>query len=340
VVAAMLKLAPDSTEVQRSYQMSTVKLGDMLQAAGDLQGALASFQKGLDLAQRLREHNPVAQNARLVAVAHNHVAIAQDLLGDGSGSLSSIRESLEIYRQLLSADPRNELMQRGVAIAQLNLGTQLVLGGESAAGLPALDESVAIVHSMVAANPRNFRDVSTLAGMYEGRGDARMHLREGRLAAADYAKACELYERARSADAGDAGDKVLAAECHTRLGRALLLQGRTDAAAEAYQQALVLLKPFLTLANPDVDALYLVADSYAGLGDAELARTGPMKIPQNSRYWQSARTWYASSLDMWRKIPVVLHTRSPSLPVDNPDTVAEKWRRCELALASEKNKEY
>jgi serine/threonine protein kinase len=337
VVAAMIKLAPDSTEVQRSYQMSTVKLGDMLQAAGDLQGALASFQKGLDLAQRLREHNPVAQNARLVAVAHNHVAVAQDLLGDGSGSLSSIRESLEIYRQLLSADPRNELMQRGVAIAQLNLGTQLVLGGESAAGLPALDESVAIVQSMVAANPQNFRDISTLAGMYEGRGDVRMHLRDGHLAAADYSKACELYERARSADPGDAGDKVLAAECHTRLGRALLSQGRTEAAAEAYQQALVLLKPFLTQANPDVDALYLVADSYAGLGDTELARTGPneMRIPQNSQYWQSARTWYASSLDMWRKIPVVLHRRSPSLPVDNPDTVAEKWRRCELALASE-----
>ena len=337
VVAAMLELAPDSTEVQRSYELSTVKLGDMLQAAGDLQGALASFQKGLDLAQRLREHSPTAQNTRQVAVAYNHVAVVQDLLGDRSGSLSSIRESLQIYRQLLSSDPRNELMQRGVALAQMNLGTQLVLSGELAAGLPALDEGVAIMQSMVAANPQNFREISTLAGGYEGRGDVHMHLLEGRLAAADYAKACEWYERARSTDPGDAGDEVLAAECHTRLGRALLSQGRAEAAAEAYRQALVLLKPLLTVANPDVEVEYLVADSYAGLGDTELARTGPhgMEVPQGSRTWQSARAWYASSLDVWRKIPAALHRRSPSLPVDDSDTVAEKMHRCDLALASE-----
>ena len=132
--------------------------------------------------------------------------------------------------------------------------------GVAAPGLAALDESVAILQSMVAANPQNFREISTLAGMYEGRGDAHMHLLEGRVAAADYAKACEWYERARSTDPGDAGDEVLAAECHTRLGRALLMQGRAEAAAEAYRQALVLLRPLLTIANPDVEAEYLLAD--------------------------------------------------------------------------------
>ena len=321
VVATMLELAPDDVDVQRSYQLSTTKLGDMLQAAGDLPGALATFNKALDLAQRVQQRSPAPQSARLVAVAHNHIAIVQDLLGDVSGSLSSSRASLEIYRKLLSSDPRNALMQRGVAIALLNSGTQLVLTGESEAGLQAVDESVRILRSMVASNPKNVREISTLAGMYEGRGDVRMHLRQPQLAAADYAKACELYARANSADPGDAGDAVLAAECHTRLGRALLSQRKTEAAANDYQEALGLLKPFLSAASPDVDALYLIADSYAGLGDTELGRIGslPVSGAQNSSRLERARAWYASSAETWRRIPDALHGRSPSLPVDSAE---------------------
>jgi eukaryotic-like serine/threonine-protein kinase len=336
VVAAMLKLSPDSAEVQHSYQISILKLGDMLQADGDLQGALASFRQALDVAERLQQRSATTKNARQVAVAHNHVAVILDLLGDRAGSLSSSRESLEIYRQLLHADPRNELMQRGVAMADMNVGTQLALSGESTAGLRALDEGLTIAQSMVAADPKNLRDVSILAGIYEGRGDVRMQLRESQLAEAEYSKACELYERTRSADPGDAGDTVLAAECRTRLGRALLAQRRTEAGVKNYQQALVLLTPLVSAANPDVDALYLVADSYAGLGDSELARVGPLgaTVVQDLGHWRGARSWYASSLDTWQKIPRTQYRRSPSLPVDSPDAVAEKLRRCERELAS------
>jgi tetratricopeptide (TPR) repeat protein len=335
-VATMLELAPDNAEVQRSYQMSIMKLGDMQQAAGDLQGALASFQKGLGVAQRLQQRTATPQSARLVAVAHNHIAIVQDLLGDGSGSLRSSRESLGIYRKLSSADPRDELMQRGVAIAELNLGTQLALVGERQEGLRALDDSVAIAQSMVAANPGNLRQISTLAGMYEGRGDVRMHLREPQLAASDYAKACELYTRAHSADPGDEGDVVLAAECRTRHGRALLRQHGTDAAARDYQQALILLKALVSVANADVDALYLVADSYAGLGDTELAAADPpgRTLTHDSSHLQHAREWYASSVATWRRIPEPLQRRSPSLPVDSVAMVIEKLHGCESALAA------
>jgi tetratricopeptide (TPR) repeat protein len=243
---------------------------------------------------------------------------------------------LEIYRRLLSADPRNEMMQRGVAMAELNVGTQLALGGESPAGLRAVDEGVTIAQSMVALDPKNLRDVSMLAGMYEGRGDVRMQLHEPQLAEAEYSKACELYERTRSADPGDAGDTVLAAECGTRLGRALLSHGRAEAAAKHYQEALDLLKPLVIVKNPDVDALYITADAYAGLGDSELARVGPhgATVEQDLAHWRGARSWYASSLDTWQKIPRTQYRRSPSLPVDSPDAVAGKLHRCERELAS------
>jgi tetratricopeptide (TPR) repeat protein len=190
----------------------------------------------------------------------------------------------------------------------------------------------------VATDPKNVRGISTLAGMYEGRGDVQMHLRQPQPAAADYMRACELYSRANSADPGDAGDAVLAAECRTRLARALLSQRRTEGAAGDYQEALSLLKPLVSVASPDVDALYLIADAYAGLGDTELARLGPatMDAAQNSSHLERARAWYASSVETWRRIPESLHRRSPSLPVDSPETVAGKLGRCELALASER----
>jgi serine/threonine protein kinase/tetratricopeptide (TPR) repeat protein len=334
VVARMISLAPNNSEVQQSYQLSVMKLGDTLQAAGDRRGALDAFKRGFDLAQQIRQSNPTTKMARRAAVALVHMAIAQDLLGDAPGSLQNTRGSLEIYQQLANADPKNELMQRGLAIGEMNLGTLLAMAGDRDAGRLALDQSLSTMKAVVAGNPRNIRHVSTLAGLYEGRGDMQLHWRETDLAALEYAKACELYDRARLADEGDAGDRELAAECRTRLGQVSLLQRRTDAAANEYQRALELLKPALAATNPEVDALYIIADSYAGLGDVEIARTGAKNLadPQAAGHWQRARTWFASSLDIWLRIPPSLHTRSPSQPVEGPPAVADKLRRCDAAL--------
>jgi tetratricopeptide (TPR) repeat protein len=142
VVAQMMRLDPNNIDVQQRYQQSIVKLGDALQDAGDRLGALAAFEKALELARQLRQRNSTAKDARRVAVALNHVAVIQDLLGDASGSLRNIRESLEIYRELAISDPKNELMQRGLALAQMNLGTQLAMAGDKDAARQALDQSL------------------------------------------------------------------------------------------------------------------------------------------------------------------------------------------------------
>jgi tetratricopeptide (TPR) repeat protein len=157
--------------------------------------------------------------------------------------------------------------------------------------------------------------------------------REFEAAALEFAKACELYDRTRAADEGDAGDAELAAECQTRLGQVSLSLRRADAAANEYQQALQLLKPFVAAANPGVDALYLIADAYAGLGDVEVARAeGANLEPQIAGHWRGARAWYATSLDTWRRIPQSLQSRSPSQPVQGPQAIAEKLHRCDVAL--------
>jgi tetratricopeptide (TPR) repeat protein len=322
VVALMLSLAPDSTEVQHAYQISVMKLGDVLQSAGDLPGALASFQKSLELAQRVSERDPTAKSLRHVAVVDNHLVAIQDLLGDTLAAVHSARDASDIYRRLSTADPKNELMRRGLAISLLNLGYELAMTRERDASFQALNESLAIMQTVIDADSNNVRSLSMLAGIYESRGDARMHWREHELASAEYARACEIFGKTRAVDAGDAGDTILEAECRSHLARASLALGRMPAASSGYQEALDLLKPLLTNAKPAVQALYITADSYAGLGDVGIA----------GGHWQSACAWYTSSLDTWHEVPVALHTRSPSLPVDGPQIVADKLQRCEAAL--------
>jgi tetratricopeptide (TPR) repeat protein len=212
----------------------------------------------------------------------------------------------------------------------------LAMAGEKDAARQALDQGLASMKAIVAGNPRNIRLLSTLAGTYEGRGDVLLRWREFEAAALEFAKACELYDRTRAADEGDAGDAELAAECRTRMGQVSLSLQRADDAANEYQQALQLLKPFVAVANPGVDALYLIADAYAGLGDVEVARAeGAHLEPQIAGHRRGARMWYATSLDTWRRIPPSLQSRSPSQPVQGPEAIAEKLHRCDMALNAE-----
>ena len=333
IVSAMLQKAPGNADIQHSYEQSLVSLGERLEGVGDWHGVIDRYQKALTVGGRLSDRNPTVENRRLLASVYNHLSYAQDQLTDHSASLRSASEALGIYLDLSLSDPRNEMVMRGVAISRMNVAAQLAIRGDYSAGLASIDKSIETMQTVVSANPKNIRHLSTLGNMYEGRGDIHLLGHDPAGAAVDYAKACEVYDLARVADAGDSGGRQLSAECRTRLGRATLSLGRMASAGTSYQEALGFMESVLTKTSPDVDALYNLADAYAGLGDVEVAKAASRgHLDEATTHWQKARAWYTSSLETWNKIPEPLHTRSQGTPGDNPQEVADKLRRCEEAL--------
>jgi len=83
-----------------------------------------------------------------------------------------------------------------------------------------------------------------------------------------------------------------------RLGEAAVLAGNTKLAAEYFHQSVEIVEPHLSTQMPDLAALYVAADSSAGLGDIELRELthSGRDYAKETGQWAQARSWYVKSL--------------------------------------------
>jgi len=114
-----------------------------------------------------------------------------------------------------------------------------------------------------------------------------------------------------------------------------LRAGEREKAEEQYRQALTLA---IALKVPEsIDARYLMAATYSGLGDvasgqAQTAGTAQ----QRSKFWDQARSWYEQSLAEWAKVPNPSHTAPNEFKVDVPSEVERRLARCRMDMSHTK----
>ena len=93
-------------------------IGDVRVAQGDLAGALAAFEEGLEIRQGLLSRDPGNVGwSRDVSVSLNKVGDVRVAQGDLGGALAAFEECLEIARDLLSRDPGNAGWLRDVVVS-------------------------------------------------------------------------------------------------------------------------------------------------------------------------------------------------------------------------------
>lgn len=333
VAARLLEKAPAQPTVEAAYERALITVGERLEYDGRYADALQRYDHALRVARHMSATSPTMDNRRQIAVASNHISFVYGTIRAYPRALSASRDALSVYRELSAVDPKNTMLRRGVAIAEMNVGAVLGILGDGAAALQAVDDSITEMRAVIGASPQNVREIYSLGEIYEGRGDIQLERHDALLAVADYIESCKLYDRARSADADDMGGRSLSAECRNRLGQASLRLGRLDEAGNAFREALALLKLFRTEAHPDIDGLFGLADASAGTGDVEARRADAAASPVTAQrsHWEQARDAYAASIEIWHKIPERRQARMPG-PVDDLRGVEHKLDRCLRAL--------
>jgi serine/threonine protein kinase len=320
---ALLKIVPDDEKIQRDYELDLVHIG-----------GLDNYQKCLQLAQGLLQRKATTQHFRDVGVCYNDIGTAYDSMGDSREALANFQKALEIYQQLIVTDPRNVMLQQGLAIAYINVGLQTGLEGDKSQSLSLLAKSLEMMKSVVAADPQNVQHKALLAEFYTESGNNRLRLAEPEAAGQDYEKACSIWGQIQSADLKNSAD-VKAASCRSKVGYAALRAKHEERAAALFHQTLGLLRPSLSSANSQTDVLWAVADSYAGLGDIEvqLASNRLLGSVSRSQHWRQAQDWYRKSLEIWEKVPEKDKKRPGNPAGEDPEAVTKNLRRCETALA-------
>jgi non-specific serine/threonine protein kinase/serine/threonine-protein kinase len=118
---------PDpSPESRRLLAISLDKLGDALQAAGDLTAAAAHFREAFDLRTALLEQAPDSAEARR-DVCTSFMRMGDSFLArkDPGRALALYQQAMEMARRKLVADPQSAQAQRDVAVTSMRIGNAL-----------------------------------------------------------------------------------------------------------------------------------------------------------------------------------------------------------------------
>ena len=273
--------ASDDPALQRELALAYLKVGDVQgnptnANLGDTAGALASYRKGLAIAEGLVTKHPADDQARRsLALIHEKLADLQGWTGDLASAVESARKSLELFKSLAEVDLRNVMARQSLAISHIKLGD--ILGnprfpntGDRTGALAQYRMSLAHWQAMHAADATNITTRRYLAMAHERIGI--MLQEEG-----SFAEALESYQQTLVTRESLARDHSTNADVrrdlavsYEKIADIQLLTGDTTSALMNFRRSLAIFEA-LSAADPNnALASRSVAISYEKMGDVAL----------------------------------------------------------------------
>ena len=271
---------PANTAYQRGLGVSLSKVGELLAARGDAQGALNAYIRSVDIFERLLVADPEnPQLQRDLSVGHEGLGNLQAAQGNTRGALDAHTRALRLREQLAAAYPYDDEYQQGLSVSLDRLGDLHDERGESQQALDAHAQSLRIAERLAAADPDNTERQRSLAISFLTAGDSlarRGGDTEGALRA--YIRCVDIFERLAAADPDNAAHRRDLANSLARVGDARAATGNVQDALPIYTRSLDICER-LAAADPDntehqralASALERVADVRAASGNVQEA---------------------------------------------------------------------
>ena len=237
------------TGTERDLLVSQERIGNVLVAQGDRDGALKAYQAGLAIAETLARRDPAnTEWQRDLSVSQNKIGDVLVAQGDRAGALKAYQAGLAIRETLARRDPANTQWQRDLSVSHERIGEVLVAQGDRDGALKAHQAGLAIAETLARRDPANAewqRDLSIsqekIGNVLIAQGD-----RDGALEA--YQAALAIVEVLARRDPANTEWQRDLSISHDRIGNVLVAQGDRDGALKAYQAGLAIRE---TLARRD-----------------------------------------------------------------------------------------
>ena len=228
--------------------------------------------------------------------------------GEKSRPLDDVRKALTASEAALRVKPDDP---RILHLYATNLGGigQYLVDTDPRAALPYYQRELEIERKLTQRSSA-IRYASGVAHAYGQITNAYEYIGDNTREFENAAKALAIYQDLSHQDSKNASLGQHAA-CSEKMGEASALAGDPAKAADYFHQALAVAEPLISPKNEAPDyfhaepiALYAAADAYSGLGDLSFRKAQrPGQTPaQQKVIWTEARSWYAKSLETWRRI--------------------------------------
>ena len=247
---ALLSHAPREGADAWYTQWVLLTMGRFRLSRGESGAALAAYEEGRDLAQRLFEADP--KNA----FGLRDLSMSQELIGEVLGAkgqwddaLAAHRASLDIRRKLAATYPSNAEWHRELSVSHSNVGDILVAQGKGDEALAAYNASLKIAKRLVASYPNDTLFLHHLGIANERIGDVLLSRNNLVNALTHYEFKHEISSRLVAGDSLNAFWQHDLSVSFRKLGDVLLAQGKKEESLTAYRAGLRFMEK-LTAADP------------------------------------------------------------------------------------------
>ena len=284
--------AEDATRLEDRFNVTRVlnRMGQLQMNAGELAEALQLYRHSLALTSGLTAAAPTDVTYRRgFGVASLKLGDVADRMHDYQTAFDAYSQAERILRQLSLENPASADLRRTFALALERLAIGHLSLRRSAEAVAANLETLGVYETLATADPDNVQTQIDMADTYASLGEALSAEGTGAAAIAAFRRGLSIYGN-RGYTAGGANF----AELHLALGRELV---KTDAAAalDVFRKATALFE-VEPIRSEDPSKL---AESYAGMGDAQAKLATGAPSTARAAQWQAARHWYQESLAIW-----------------------------------------
>ena len=310
--AILSRSRPDNADFARDLSISFDNLGDMQQALGNTPAALAFYEDGRKIRQRLYDAAPDnADFARNLSISFDNLGNMQQALGNTPAALAFYEDGRKIAQRLYDAAPDNADFARGLSISFDNLGNMQQALGNTPAALAFYEDGHKIRQRLYDAAPDNADFARDLSISFDKLGNMQRALGNTPAALAFYEDGRKIRQRLYDAAPDNADFARDLSISFNKLGNMQQALGNEQEAGNWFRkrfslEARVLAQSF---ARNNRDGLVELATGFLLSGEAMTGTSQVSRmlasIPSEFRRWtsvddQAARKWIADQYGLPR----------------------------------------
>lgn len=237
IIEKLVAADPTNAKARRDMAVNYSSIGEALVETGDVRGGIEQFQKALTIDQELSNSAPLDADIKLnVAVDYGNIG---DALAREEGSLAAAieayRTGLPIMASLAAADPKNEKLQRNVAVYHMRIAGLLAGLGKNKEALESALKAIAILERIVDQDAANMHGRGELALSYNEVGLLLAKSGDAAGAIENIRKGRMIAEALSTANPANAELRALLASTYAYLGRAHVALAGAGKNSEAKQ---------------------------------------------------------------------------------------------------------
>ena len=264
-------------EVRRELAATYSRVGDLLSATGDTNGALEHRRLALAIMQTVSATAPdEVANIRQLGVAYQKLGNTlgnpnYPNVGDVTGALENLQKAHAIFSDGTKSHPSNAMVRRNLAVINSNTADVLSAMNRRDEALARQREAQAAFQALADADPSNVAarndvaiSLSKIAEMLDAIGRTSESL-------PDYQRALEIHQALAAGDPENDSTRLEVASDYNRLATAQAKLGLRAAALANHDRAVDMTRGLRTANPKNVELTVAVALAQLGRGDAYAA---------------------------------------------------------------------